>query len=255
MLETGGLPVLGGLESPNSISAGEGYFVTALISRATQSELNAAGTQYPAVITQNYLGTDGVTQRTRDEALRIVNAAGATTPFEMAQALARYLNTDSSFRYATSAPVPASADRDFVDFFLFDPNGRIGYCEYYATTMAVLARTLGIPSRVAVGYAPGALVDSPGGIGDRVYQVREENAHAWAEIYFPGYGWERFEATQTISPIVRPRGEPVVPTPSSSGGPSAGSDPLAWRSWQPSAACRPWTRCPVASAPTTRVRP
>lgn len=223
VLETGGLPVLGGLESPNSISAGESYFVTALISTATQSQLSAAGTDYPAVIADNYLGTDGVTQRTRDLAQKVVADAGATTPFDMAQALARYLNTDSSFSYRTTAPLPESADQDIVDFFLFDPEGgRIGYCEYYATTMAVLARTLGIPSRVAVGYAPGSPVSTPGGTGDRTYQVREENAHAWAEIYFPGYGWERFEATKTISPVVRPRGEPVQPGPS---GGSAGPIP------------------------------
>ncbi|HSM39003.1 MAG TPA: transglutaminase-like domain-containing protein, partial [Candidatus Limnocylindrales bacterium] len=221
VLETGGLPVLGGLESPNTISSSEAYYVTALISKATQAQLNSAGTNYPQVIVDNYLGTDGVTDRTRLEARRIVDDAGAGTPFEMAQALARYLNSDTSFRYAVSAPLPDSADRDFVDFFLFDPNGRIGYCEYYATTMAVLARTLGIPSRVAVGYTPGTRVDAPGGrdAGDQsFYQVREENAHAWAEIYFPGYGWERFESTMTIDPIVRPRGAPVGPVPGRSPG-------------------------------------
>ncbi len=222
VLETGGAPVLGGIESPNSISSGEGYYVVALVSKATQAQLDAAGTDYPAVISENYLGTEGVTERTRDEARRIVTEAGASTPFQMAQALARYLNTGERFRYSTSAPLPATADQDIVDFFLFDPNGQIGYCEYYATTMAVLARTLGMPSRVAVGYAPGSPVTTQGGTGDRIYQVREENAHAWAEIYFPGYGWERFEATKTITPVVRPRGEPVEPAPSGSGGPVPG---------------------------------
>jgi hypothetical protein len=222
VLETGGAPVLGGLESPNSISTGEGYYVTALVSKATQAQLDAAGTAYPQLISDNYLGAEGVTDRTRLLAQQIVDAAGATTPFQKAQALARYLNSDQSFRYSASAPLPESADQDIVDFFLFDPNGRIGYCEYYATTMAVMARTLGLPSRVAVGYAPGTAINAPGGTGDRVYQVREENSHAWAEIYFPGYGWERFEATKTITPVVRPRGEPVEPLPSSSGGPAAG---------------------------------
>lgn len=222
VLETGGLPVLGGLESPNVISAGEGYSVSALISTATQAQLDAAGTDYPAVITEHYLGTDGVTQRTRDFAQGLVDAAGATTPFQQAQVLARFLNTDESFRYRTNAPLPESADQDIVDFFLFDPDGRVGYCEYYATTMAVLARTLGIPSRVAVGYSPGSAVSAPGGTGERIYQVRDENAHAWAEIYFPGYGWERFEATKTISPVVRPRGEPVVTPSGGSVGPIPG---------------------------------
>jgi transglutaminase-like putative cysteine protease len=222
VLETGNQPLLGGLESPNTISSGESYYVTALISQASQSQLGAAGTDYPDVILDNYLGIDGVTERTKLLAQDIVTAAGATTPFEMANALARYLRTDESFRYSASAPVPENADQDFVDFFLFDANGRIGYCEYYATAMAVMARTLGLPSRVAVGYAPGSPINTPGGTGERVYQVRRDNAHAWAEIYFPGYGWERFEATKTIAAVVRQVGEPVEPAPSSSAGPIAG---------------------------------
>jgi hypothetical protein len=60
--------------------------------------------------------------------------------------------------------------------------------------MAMMARSLGIPARVAVGFAPGEA------IGDGLYLVRERNAHAWVEIYFPGYGWEVFEATKSINP-------------------------------------------------------
>jgi transglutaminase-like putative cysteine protease len=217
VLETGGMPILGGLESPRTISSGEGYSITALISKATQSQLDAAGTAYPQVIVDTYLGTEGVTPRTRAEAQRVVEEAGATTPFEMAQALARYLNTSGNFKYSPNANVPERGG-DIVDFFLFDPNGRRGYCEYFATAMAVMARTLGIPSRVAVGYAPGESINAPEGSDSPIYQVRQSNAHAWAEIYFPGYGWQSFEATKTISPIVRLRGTPVSPAPSASGG-------------------------------------
>jgi transglutaminase-like putative cysteine protease len=71
--------------------------------------------------------------------------------------------------------------------------------------MTVMARTLGLPARVAVGYAPGDRVR----VG--VYEVREKNAHAWAEIYFPGYGWQIFEATKSIAPVDRAAGAGVVP--------------------------------------------
>jgi hypothetical protein len=80
-----------------------------------------------------------------------------------------------------------------VDTFLFAEDGRTGYCQYYASAMAVMARSLGIPARVAVGFAPGE------DIGDDLYLVREANAHAWVEVYFPGYGWEIFEATKSIN--------------------------------------------------------
>lgn len=211
VLETGGQPILGGLESTTSIPPGSGYFVTALISTATESQLNAAGADYPELIRASYLATDGVTERTRALAEEIVAAEGAETPYEMAKALQAYFQTDPGFRYNTTAPLPSDPNRDVVDFFLFDENGKIGYCEYYATAMAVMARTLGIPSRVAVGYAPGDPVGGPAGRESGIYQVRERNAHAWAELYFPGYGWERFEATRSISPIVRRTGEPIEP--------------------------------------------
>ncbi|MDQ3880827.1 MAG: transglutaminase-like domain-containing protein, partial [Chloroflexota bacterium] len=197
VLETDGQPVMGGFEAASSVPAGTGYAVTALISEATKAQLNAAGEDYPEAIASMYLGTEGVSTRTRELALEIVREAGAETPFQMAEALASFLRTDDSFRYQTEAPTPRDPNADIVDFFLFDPEGgRVGYCEYYATAMAVMARTLGLPARVAVGFAPGELVTAAGEEGEsNAYLVREGNAHAWAELYFPGYGWERFEAT------------------------------------------------------------
>jgi len=218
VLETGGQPLIGGFESASSVPGGTGYVVTALVSHATQAQLATAGEDYPPEIADRYLDLPpGVTTRTRDLALRVVQAAEAETPFEMAQALADFLRTSDEFEYQTEAPTPRSSDVDIVDFFLFDPEGGIGYCEYYATAMAVMARTLGLPSRVAVGYAPGEPQSTAG--PDResnVYLVRDGNAHAWAEVYFPGYGWERFEATKTIAPVTRLSG--VAPGPGASPG-------------------------------------
>ncbi|HEX2194726.1 MAG TPA: transglutaminase domain-containing protein [Candidatus Limnocylindria bacterium] len=228
VLETNGQPIMGGFEAASTVPAGTGYAVTALISTATKAQLNTAGQAYPDSITAMYLGTDGVSTRTRELALQIVRDARAETPFEMAEALANFLRTDDTFQYQTEAPTPRDAEADIVDFFLFDPEGgRTGYCEYYATAMAVMARTLGLPSRVAVGFAPGELVTAAGNEGEsNAYLVREGNAHAWAEIYFPGYGWERFEATKTIDPVLRLNGrEAPGPEPGASGGPILPSGP------------------------------
>ena len=197
--ESAGEPLLGGLEAASAIADGDGYQLTAAISIATEAQLAAAGTDYPAAISQFYLGTDGVTDRTRALAQQIV--AGKKDPFHQADALADYLRTSPDFTYSTSVEAP-DPNRDLVDQFLFDPDGRRGYCEYFASAMAVMARSVGLPSRVAVGFAPGQR------LADGIYQVRERNAHAWAEIYFPGYGWQTFEATKSISPPVREAGTP-----------------------------------------------
>jgi transglutaminase-like putative cysteine protease len=203
--EPRGLPLLGALQSGVVLQEGKGYQITAAISNATEAMLSGAGTDYPPEITATYTSTAGVTQRTADEARRVVEAAGATDPYHKARALADYLRTDPRFRYRTVAALPSDPNRDIVDFFLFDPAGQVGYCEYFATAMAVMARTQGLPARVAVGYAPGERIETG------IYQVREKNAHAWAEIYFPGYGWQIFEATKSIAAVARVAGAGVVP--------------------------------------------
>jgi transglutaminase-like putative cysteine protease len=201
--ETAGQPVLGGLEAASPIPPGSGYEITAAILNPTKTELAAAGEDYPDHIRDLYLSTDGVTDRTRDLARQIAEEAGAGDPYYMAEALANYLARDESFTYSTTAPLPPRGDRDIVDFFLFDEEGgRIGYCEYFATAMTMMARSLGLPARLAVGFAPGDRAP------DGTYEVRERNAHAWTEVYFPGYGWQIFEATKSINPrFVRATGD------------------------------------------------
>ena len=203
--QPGGLPLLGALRSPVTLDEGKGYMITAAISNATEAMLVGAGTDYPPEIVATYTSTEGITPRTALLAQEVVTAANATDPYHQAKALADYLRSDPRFTYATVAALPSDPDQDLVDFFLFDENGQTGYCEYFATSMAAMARTLGLPSRVAVGYAPGERVDTG------IYQVKAKNAHLWAEIYFPGYGWQIFEATKTKAPVVRLSGSGVVP--------------------------------------------
>lgn len=119
-----------------------------------------------------------------------------------------------------------------------------GFCQYYAATMAVILRDLGVPTRIAVGFLPGAFVPQTG-----IEEILNSNAHAWVEVYFPGYGWVTFDPTgggiATIAPL--PSGRPVT---SGSPGPS-GSAVLPDG---PAAGTR-WRTSPVASlVPVPRAR-
>jgi transglutaminase-like putative cysteine protease len=86
-------------------------------------------------------------------------------------------------------PLPPGADT--VDEFLF--GNRVGFCEQISTSLAVMLRSIGIPAREAVGYVPGSY--NP--ITD-LYQIRAEDAHAWVQVDFPGYGWQSFDPTAVV---------------------------------------------------------
>ncbi|MEA2652563.1 MAG: hypothetical protein QOI85_2284 [Chloroflexota bacterium] len=217
--EAAGQPVLGGVEAANPIGAGEGYQLAVALSTATEAQLGAAGTDYPQVVRDLYFDNSRVTDRVRQLAEDVVDAADASNPYEKAKALAAFLQRDETFHYNRIAEVP-EAGVDLVDFFLFDPvSNRTGFCQYYASAMVMMARSLGLPARVAAGFAPGERTDTDPDTD--TFLVREANAHAWAEIYFPGYGWQIFEATKSINPVTRATGNPSTVTP-----PRTGVDPL-----------------------------
>jgi transglutaminase-like putative cysteine protease len=132
--------------------------------------------------------------------------AGSDTNYDKALALQRWFTTDGGFRYSTS--VRSGADADYLAEFLRE---RIGYCEQYAAAMAVMARTLGIPSRVAVGFTQGSRLD------DDTWQVTVHDAHAWPELWFGGIGWVRFEPT--------PRSDATVVPPDYAPVPAGGANP------------------------------
>lgn len=211
-----GLPLTGALEWPQAPAVGETYTLQVAISRATEAELAVAGDDYEDEIRRLYLDASRVTDQVAQLAREIVNEAGAETPYDMAKALADYLR-GSEFTYATTGPeVPR--DGDLVDTFLFGEGARSGYCQYYASAMAMMARSLGLPARVATGFAPGEAA------GEGLTLVREANSHLWTEIYFPGYGWEIFEATKSInSAFVRSSGDRATAEPP----PRDGRDPLS----------------------------
>ena len=166
--ESSGQPVLGGIEAANPIGAGEGYQVDVALSNATAAQLALAGTDYPQVVLDLYLDTPGLTTRVAQLARDVTE--GAANPYEQAEALADFLHTDPQFDYQTD-PGPPPPDQDLVDFFLFDEErGRIGYCQYYASAMVLMARSLGLPARVAVGLRAGRAAggrDVPRARGER----------------------------------------------------------------------------------------
>lgn len=116
-------------------------------------------------------------------AQNIVATAQATTAYDQALAIQTTLRR---LRYDEQRPAPP-ATSDWVEYFLF--TGQRGYCDDFATAMVVLLRTQAIPARLAQGYAIG----TPDGTGGFI--VRAVQAHSWVEVYFQGYGWQRFEPT------------------------------------------------------------
>jgi transglutaminase-like putative cysteine protease len=120
--------------------------------------------------------------------------AGAQTPYARAEALVDFFTENGGFSYSTNVVTPPGADP--LESFLDE---RIGYCQQFAGTMALMARALDIPSRVVVGFTGGRLSD------DGEYVVQARNAHAWPELWFDGIGWVRFEPTPRIGAgVVQP---------------------------------------------------
>ncbi len=116
------------------------------------------------------------------------------TRFEQALILETWFRDPSIFTYSTDVTTGhASLD---LAAWLIDPdsrNFRTGYCEQFATAMGVMARAIGIPSRVVLGFTPGDIQQQ--GDGSSIIVVRERNAHAWVELWFDGHGWIRFDPT------------------------------------------------------------
>ncbi len=189
------------LEAAYPLHVGNAYQATSALTAATEADLHAAGTHYPDWITAHYLQLPAtITDRTRALAEQIT--AGLETPYDKAKAITAYLRRE--IRYRNTVPAPPS-DQDPVDWLLFDL--KAGFCNYYATAEVVLLRSLGIPARIAVGYAQG----EPQNADRTTYLVRQRDAHTWPEVYFPGIGWVEFEPTVSQAPLVRPSGETATP--------------------------------------------
>ena len=169
------------------------YTIASRIPDVTIEELQAAEDSYPDWVTERYLQLPNIPQRVRQKAAEVVEKAGATTRYAKAVALEAYIR---SFTYDLELE-PPPLDADVVDYFLF--TAQRGYCDYSATAMVVMLRAVGVAARYASGYNMG-YYDR----GREAWVVSESNAHAWAEVYFPGYGWIEFEPTPTQAPFIHP---------------------------------------------------
>jgi transglutaminase-like putative cysteine protease len=171
------------------------YQVIGSVSVADVASLNVAGTNYPEWVRAFFLEVpESVTPRTRELAQTIVREANARTPYQQAQAITDWLRQNITYDLGIQPP-PSGVEP--LDYFLFE--SQRGYCNYYASAAVIMLRSLGIPARMAVGFNQGFFDNAVG-----TYVVRERNAHAWPEVYFPDYGWIEFEPTASEAPLVRP---------------------------------------------------
>ena len=177
------------------------YVVTAAFSTATVADLQNAGTQYPdwlkpyMTVPATAYRSPAVLSAIKGQAMDVVRAANATNPYDAASAIEAWLRNPNNFKYSLDAtPAPGV---DPVYWFLFD--GKIGYCEFFATAMGDMLRSLGIPTRLVNGYGPGTFNS-----GTESNVVRADDAHTWVEVYFPSYGWIPFEPTPDDLGIYQP---------------------------------------------------
>ena len=141
-----------------------------------------------------------------DTALQVT--AGARDPYEQAAALQRWFRSTGGFTYSTDAPNDGGTSA-VVDFL----TQKSGFCVQFASAMAVMARSLGIPARVAIGFLPGE-ESSTGSDGVSSWRISAQDAHAWPELYFEGVGWTRFEPTPATRTGQSPAWTvPLVPVP------------------------------------------
>lgn len=113
----------------------------------------------------------------------------ATTRFRKARALQLWFRETGGFRYDLGKVDSLGSGGADLLAFLDEETGRVGYCEQFAASMAIMARTLGIPARVAVGFL------EPRAVGVNTWEFSAWDLHTWPELYFPGSGWVRFEPT------------------------------------------------------------
>jgi len=205
-----GRAIITSLRSRFMLRQGDQYQVTSRVSLANATDLQRASTQYPDWISERYLQLpESITPRTIELAEELT--AGYSNPYDKAIAVRDYLRTNIAYNDQINA---APDGMDPVDYVVFDL--KEAYCTYYASAMAVMLRSQGIPARLVSGYALGEYHEP-----SLSYRVRAVNAHTWVEAYFPEYGWIHFEPTQSIPVMERPTSaagdqtaggfEPVIP--------------------------------------------
>ncbi len=158
------------------------YRAVSDIGQPSPEELRRATAEIPPKIAIQYLQLPPLDPRLPQLARDIT--ARAPTAYDKAEAIEDYLQK----QYGYTLQLPSSPQRDPVAYFLFER--KAGHCEYFASSMALMLRTLGIPARVVNGFRGGEFNSVTGS-----YIVRGRDAHSWVEAYFPRYGWITFDPT------------------------------------------------------------
>lgn len=175
----------GGIRAPDTIEAGTQYTVYSLPQNYAPDELwSDNGQNYPAEIRDKYLQLP-TELPARVRALALQLTADAPTQYHKVVALRDYLKETYPYDYF---PPPQAPNTDAVDQFLFVDKS--GVCEHYVSALVVMLRSVGVPARLASGYGSGDYNAVTG-----YYEVHANQAHAWAEVYFPQHGWVPFDPT------------------------------------------------------------
>ncbi len=232
----------GSIVSPIGMGKGAVYSVESEVVAATPADLRQSqaspGTALGTADEKSYLQLPHAYPRVRALAQSVT--AGDHSTYARVESLIAWIGKHT--RYSLNIP-PLPAGADTVDEFLF--GNRVGFCEQISTSLAVMLRSIGIPTREVVGYVPGAY--DP--VTD-LYQVRADDAHAWVQVWFPGFGWQSFDPTAVV-PLANPapgtaalrdvaaalRHLPIAPTAAALAVALLAAVLLRWRRMRP----RTWT--------------
>ena len=208
-------------------TAGLRYTMTAVDLDVTSETLADSGTPNGKVDDTFSEVPSDMPSMVRDLAIEVTD--GATTSYDKAVALQNWFRDDGGFTYSLDTHEGNGTDA-LVDFLSTGPGGRTGYCEQFASAMAIMARMLGIPARVGVGFL------APTAAGPNTWVYSSHDMHAWPELYFDGAGWVRFEPTPagraTDVPAYTVPGAPETDGPSASA-PTDTSEPSTSRNARP----------------------
>jgi len=180
------------LRPKKRLRAGDSYSGYTINPIYDENTLRSAGRDNPSWLSEAYLELpSSVPQRVKDLALRLTQRA--SNEYDKARAIEDYLRT---LKYGASSSTPGF-NQDRVDYFLFET--KTGHSDHFASAMAVMLRSVGVPARLVSGYGPGVSAKE-----EAYFTVREGDQHSWTEVYFPALGWVEFEPSP-IYPL-RPRG-------------------------------------------------
>lgn len=184
------------IKAENTTSRNQQYIVFSSAPRLTPEALAQAtgsASGIPTEFLQIPANVPDVIRQTTDKVV-----GNNVNPFTKALAIQRYLRS-AEFTYSLQAPVQGGYDGNGISVLADFLTQKSGYCVHFSSAMAVMARLEGIPSRIAVGYAPGRLTGESVALAGQgsfsEYEVDARDAHAWPELYFEGLGWVPFEPT------------------------------------------------------------